>query len=132
MIYQDLVEVLLSEEHIVASGQIVRASPRMIGVCDAARLLLRVAKVGTLSSGETIIVRPVFVDEDDQEYLDANTTYGTITIAGDTAPANVGVYIPYPTPVMGLKITGAGSLAVGTEIVVSARLVPIRRLMPGP
>jgi hypothetical protein len=130
MIYEDLVEVLLSEEHVVASGQVVRSPPRTIGICDAARLLLRVSKVGTPSSGETIVVRPIFVDERGVEYLDANTTYGTITVAGDAAPTNVSVYIPYPAPVMGLKVTGAGSLAVGTEIVVSARLVPIRMRPP--
>jgi len=128
VIYEDIVEVLLSEEHVVASGQVVRSPSRNIGVCDAVRLLLRVAKIGTPSSGETIVVRPVFVDDDDQEYLDANTTYGTLTVAGDAAPTNISVYIPYPTPVMGLKVTGAGSLAVGTEIVVSARYVPVKTM----
>jgi hypothetical protein len=129
MNYEDLVEVLLSEEHVVAAAQVVRSPPRNIGVCDAVRLLLRVAKVGTPSSGETIVVRPVFIDELGKEYLDANTTYGTFTVAGDAAPTNISVYIPYPTPVMALKVTGAGSLAVGTEIVVSARYVPIK-MMP--
>ncbi len=128
MIYGDIVEVLLSEEHVVASGQVVRSPSRNVGVCDAVRLLLRVAKVGTPSSGETITVRPIFVDEREQEYLDANTTYGTFSVAGDAAPTNVSVYIPYPTPVMALKVTGAGSLAVGTEIVVSARYVPIKTM----
>jgi hypothetical protein len=126
MIYKDLIEDLFTDEHVIASGQVVRSAEHNIGVCDAVRLLLKVSKVGTPSSGESITVRPIFVDEKGNEYLDANTTYGTFSVAGNAAPTNISVYIPYPTPVMALKATGAGSLAVGTEIVVSARFVPIK------
>jgi hypothetical protein len=129
MIYADAIRGLFVDEHIVASGQVSRSSPAHVGTCDAVRLLLAVTKIGSPGGSESITVRPIFVDERGDEYLDANTTYGTFAVLGNAAPTNLTVYIPYPTPVMGLKVTGAGSLAVGTEIVVSARYVPIRRAM---
>lgn len=90
---------------------------------DEARLLIRVTEIGTPSGDESITIRPIFVDKDGFEYLDANTTYGTFSVTGTTAPLNMTVVIPTPTKVMALKVTGAGSLSSTTAFVVSARLI---------
>lgn len=129
MLYEDAVRVLVSEEHFVAAAQVVRSAQVFVGTCEAVRLLVRLAKVGSPGSGESVTIVPLYVDEKGAEYSDANTTYGTFAVTGAACPENITVYIPYPTPFMALKVTGAGSLAVGTEIVVSARYVPIRRVM---
>ena len=115
--------VLMDEIRIFASGQVFRSGPVHIGMARAVRLLLKVEKIGSPSSGESVTVRPVFYDERSREYLDADTTYGTFSVTGAAAPTNISKTVPFPVPEMGIMVTGAGSLALGTEIVVSARYV---------
>lgn len=129
MLYNDAIVHLLSDVHFTAAAQVVRSGPVHVGTCEAVRLLLRLTKVGSPGGSESVTIVPIYYDERDAEYTDANTTYGTFAVVGSSLPENITVYIPYPTPVVGLKITGAGSLAVGTEIVVSARFVPIRKVV---
>lgn len=129
MLYEEAVKVLFEGERIIAASQVVRSAPVFVGTCEAVRLLVKASEIGSPTTGDSVNVRPIFIDERGVEYLDANTTYGTFSLADTDTPCNVTVNIPYPTPVMALKITGAGSLSASTGFIVSARFVPIRKVM---
>ena len=115
--------ILMDEIRIFAASQVYRSGPVHIGMARTVRLLLKVDKIGSPGAGESVVVRPVFYDERSREYLDADTTYGTFSVTGSAAPTSISKVVPFPVPEMGIMVTGAGSLAAGTEIVVSARYV---------
>lgn len=115
--------ILMEGVPIIAAAQVFRSGPVHIGMARAVRLLLKCEKIGSPGGGESVVVRPVFYDERGKEYLDADTTYGTFSVVGSALPTNISKVVPFPVPEMGIMVTGAGSLAVGTEIVVSARYV---------
>ena len=114
---------LLEQVPIIAASQVARSQQVILDDADVCRLLLKVTEIGSPAVGDTLVVRPVFVDDDGVEYLDANTTYGTFTLTGNDTPVNVTVVIPVPARTMSLLVTGAGSLSASTGFIVSARLV---------
>ncbi len=114
---------LFDEEPVTAASQVIRSRETGMEDADECRLLVSVTEIGSPGAGESVTIRPVFVDDEGTEYLDDNTTYGTFALTGSNTPCNVSVVIPTPSAVMALKVTGAGSLSSSTGFKVSARYV---------
>lgn len=113
----------------VASGQ-TRSTPVDLTGCDAARLLLDVTEIGSPGGSDGVTIYPVWIDADDTEYIDANTTYGTIALVGTDTPIKKSVVIPDPGGLVGLKAVGGATLSTTTGFIVSARLIKIPKV-PG-
>jgi len=125
MTWEPFQEILLTGALVNGNGVQVRAPPIAVDGVDPVRLMLAIKNIGTPGGSDSMVVTPLFVDADGTEYIDANTTYGTITITGSSTPENVTVVIPSPGNHLGLKIVGGSSLTVSNGFVVSARVMKI-------
>jgi hypothetical protein len=114
----------------VASG-VIRSPTIFCEGLDAVRILIAVSEIGTPGSGQSITVRPAFCDERGNEYLDADTTYGTVTIAGSGATVKKSYVVPNPGSAVALVITGTSGLSSSTGFVVSARFDKIPKVPGG-
>jgi len=129
MRYRNELVLLSSARMDVASGE-ARSMVVDLSGCDAARLLLDVSEIGTPGGSDGITIYPIWIDSKDTEYIDANTTYGTIALVGTDTPVKKSVVIPDPAGLVGLKVVGGATLSSATGFIVSARLIKIPKL-PG-
>jgi hypothetical protein len=108
---------------IDAASKTVRSPHFSCEYADFAVVLIEVTETGSPSGSESVTVYVMQVDSDDHEYIDANATYGTISITGSDAPINKAVVVPYLADNIAVKAVGAGSLSSSTSFTITVRLV---------
>ncbi len=116
---------------IDAESKTIRSQQIDCENADLAVVLLMVDKIGTPTS-ETVVVYPVHVDEEGNEFVDANTTYGTVTITGSNCDIKKAFVIPYLSKRLAVKAVGGSGLSSSTGFKVSARVVLVENTdIPG-
>lgn len=120
--------IVFEGARVDAASAVIRSPTIFCEGLDAVRVLLAVSEIGTPGGGQSITVRPAFCDDRGNEYLDADTTYGTITIAGTGASVKKSYVVPNPGSAVALVITGTSGLSGSTGFVVSARFDKIPRV----
>jgi hypothetical protein len=115
---------------VIAAGQVVRSRILSFEDADQFQLLLNVTLIGSPAVTDTITVSPIYIDTEGLEYVDKDTTYGTVVITGTTTPLNIAFKGPALTQNMGLKITGAGALSSVNGFMVSAYIVQVANTTP--
>lgn len=116
--------IALFDEVIDAASKTARSPEFSAEYADYTILLLEVNKIGTPTS-ETVVIYVVHVDDDGHEYIDADTTHGTITITGSNCNIKKMVAIPYLGKNVSIKAVGGSGLSSSTGFRVSARLVMV-------
>jgi hypothetical protein len=119
--------VMLSNQPLNSPNAVIRAPPIATDGIGAARLLLSVTAIGSVSGSDTLTVCPLFVDADGNEYISADPYYGTIALTGSSMPIAKSVDIPDPGNHLGLKVVGGSMLGPAEGFFVSARvhLIPL-------
>lgn len=110
-------------ERIDAASKTVISAPVDVWGMNAARLLLNVREIGAPGGSDSVKIEPVFLDSKDVAYLDANTTYGAVTLVGTDTPVAKTYVIPNPGISLALKLTGSGGLSSSTGFIVDATLI---------
>jgi len=90
---------------------------------DYAILLYSWTEIGTPDSSDTFVLTPLFIDDDGNEYIDKDTTFGTITVDGDDADTTRSVRIPYLGKMIGLKATAGSTLSSSEGFILTAKIV---------